>query len=160
MSQQQGNRWLSERSAVDVYQNINLKKTLLFCCTFCLMSFIAFFGNSSSHTILNGTLCVTAGSIYIWWPNPSVCPSRKSNSYEVFHLDRAVTHDPECSWGLFSPQGTQLHKHWLEVVAHLSQCWRRAMPTSLSLLAFAFYTVRNTLHTSLAGFNTDSGSNL
>lgn len=94
-------------------------------------SFITFFTNSSSHTILNGTMCVTVGSIYIWWPNPSVCPSRKYNSYEVFHLDRAMTCDPECSSGLSSLQQAQ----WklLHTCHNVGGRWRLPLFLSQSL---------------------------
>lgn len=48
--------------------------------------------------------------------------SVQANSYEVFHLDRALT--SECTKGLVSPQATELcsSKHWMEVRAYLSQC--------------------------------------
>lgn len=94
------------------------------------------------HTIPSGTVCVAVGSIYIWWPDPSVCPSRKSNSYKVFHLDRAITYDSGRSWGLFSLQGTELRssKHQIRVVAHLSQCWWQVTPAPLCVSVSALCT--------------------
>lgn len=66
------------------------------------------FGNTNHHqhqqAPTSEMLRVTVGSIYVWRPNPSVCPSKKSNSYEVFHLDRALTSD------LTAEKASSLHR--------------------------------------------------
>jgi len=87
--------------------------------------------------------------IYIWWPNPSVCPSRKSNSDEVFHLDRVVTFDPRVQLRpLFS---SPWHGGSCCTLVTMS-AGPSAPPPLFSLVLFAVCNVGDASHTSLTGW--------